>query len=94
MLGGVAPSTAREQPASITGRLRVGDFFPKGSMQRTRERHYEIKDSLSYLGVAHGGESAAQLRAFAQMKSAILASPFGQSGIAAAAVPGRVSSKK
>jgi hypothetical protein len=28
--------------ASITGRLRVGDYFPKGSMQLTRERHYEI----------------------------------------------------
>jgi hypothetical protein len=51
--------------ASITGRLRVGDYFPKGSMQLTRERHYEIEDSLSYLGVAHGGESAAQLKAFA-----------------------------
>src|ERR1700693_4912565 len=34
-------------------------------MQLTRERHYEIEDSLSYLGVAHGGESAAQLKAFA-----------------------------
>ena len=34
-------------------------------MRFTRERHYEIEDSLSYLGVAHGGESAAQLKAFA-----------------------------
>jgi hypothetical protein len=41
------------------------DYFPKGSMQLTRERHDEIEDSLSYLGVAHGGESAAQLKAFA-----------------------------
>jgi hypothetical protein len=34
-------------------------------MQLTRERHYEIEDYLSYLGVAQGGESAAQLTAFA-----------------------------
>ena len=47
------------------GGLRAGDFFPKGSMQLTRERHYEIENSLSYLGVAHGGEGAAQLTAFA-----------------------------
>jgi hypothetical protein len=42
------------------------DYFPKGSMQLTRERHDEIEDSLSYLGVAHGGESAAQLKTFAR----------------------------
>ena len=35
-------------------------------MQLTCERHYEIEDSLSYLDVAHGGESAAQLKAFAR----------------------------
>jgi hypothetical protein len=44
---------------------RIRRFRGANSMQRTRERHYEIEDYLSYLGVAHGGESAAQLKAFA-----------------------------
>src|SRR6202020_1854480 len=46
-------------------RLLVGVYFPRGSMQLTRERHYEIEDSLSYLGVAQGGEGAAQLETLA-----------------------------
>jgi hypothetical protein len=45
---------------------RVEDYFPKDSMRFTRERYYEIEDSLSYLGVAHGGESAAQLKTLAR----------------------------
>ena len=52
-------------PALRIRRTASGIIFPKGSIQLTRERHYEIEDSLSYLGVAHGGESAAQLKAFA-----------------------------
>jgi hypothetical protein len=52
-------------------------------MQLTRERHYEIEDSLSYLGVAHGGESAAQLKTFARdERVGDWASPFRPSGVA------------
>ena len=52
-------------------------------MQLTRERHYEIEDSLSYLGVAHGGESAAQLKTFARdERVGDLALSFVLSGVA------------
>jgi hypothetical protein len=46
-------------------RLEVNALFTS-AIALTRERHYEIEDSLSYLGVAHGGESAAQLKTFAR----------------------------
>jgi hypothetical protein len=63
--------------------MRVRDWFPKGSTQLTRERHYEIEDSLSYLGVAHGGESAAQLKTFARdERVGDLALPYVLSGVA------------
>ena len=52
-------------------------------MQLTRERHYEIEDSLSYLGVAHGGESATQLKTFARdERLGDLALSFVLSGVA------------
>jgi len=52
-------------------------------MRFTRERHYEIEDSLSYLRVAHGGESAAQLKTFARdERVGDLASPFDPSRVA------------
>ena len=56
----------QEQHAEKPARpCRAGSSRGVNSMQRARERHYEIEDSLSYLGVAHGGESAAQLKTFA-----------------------------
>jgi hypothetical protein len=52
-------------------------------MQPARERHYDIDDSLSYLGVAHGGESAAQLKTFARdERVGDLALSFVLSGVA------------
>ena len=53
------------------------------SMQLTRERHYEIENYLSYLGVAHGGESEAQLKTFARdERVSDLALLFVLSGVA------------
>jgi hypothetical protein len=52
-------------------------------MRFTRERHYEIEDSLSYLRVAHGSESAAQLKTFARdERVGDLALSFVLSGVA------------
>jgi hypothetical protein len=70
LLGGGGGREAAESERGIGGAFpRAGGCaggLPKGSMQITRERHYEIEDSLTYLGVAHGGESAAQLKTFAR----------------------------